>query len=331
MKKFASLFMSASLCLGLAACGNVATTPDPNPMDPIPMDPIPPNPMTNTLSGTLTASQTISGDVSMTGDVTVPAGMTLTVAAGTVVTAKGNYSLSIKGTLAVQGTATSGVKFVGASAASWGGIAVSGTGTANISYVTISDAMQAFGASPGTTYALDHVVIQHGGSGLVLSSSGTVTKTIIMGQGPSQSMNSVVIQDASPMFTDLQVTNGVGNTSLDSIVVNGNSSPKFDHVEVTGFHCAFHFGGGNNITISNSYVHDNSYALMVFDVTPFTFSNSNILLNQISIGDCGASLITVTGNYFGTAKAFDPNDTNCTKQKNTTPATSLISGVGYRP
>jgi hypothetical protein len=332
MKKFASLFMSCGLSVGLAlaGCGSDAMSPTPIP-DPIPNpNPNPnPNPMTGTLTGTVAANQTISGAISMTGDVTVPAGVTLTVAAGTVVTAAGNFSLSIKGTLVVQGTAASPVQFVGASAASWGGIAVSGTGTANLSYVTINDASQAFAALAGTTYALDHVTIQHAGSALVLSSTGTVNKTVIVGQGPNQSMSPVSIQGGSPSFTDLQVTNGAGNPGLDAVVVSGTSSPKFDHVEVTGYHCAFHFGGGSNITISNSYVHDNYYAVMVFGATPFTFSNSNILRNQTTnIGDCSGPAITVSGNYFGAAAAFD---TSCKTQTNATPAAAMLTTAGYRP
>ena len=42
-----------------------------------------------------TTDQMLAGAVTLTGDVIVPAGVTLTVAAGTTVTAAGTYSLSV--------------------------------------------------------------------------------------------------------------------------------------------------------------------------------------------------------------------------------------------
>lgn len=330
MKKFTSLFMSLGLSasMSLIACGDAGTSsmtppgPGPGP-DPLPI------PTGTELSGTLSADQTLKGAVSLSGDVVIPSGVTLTVAEGAVITVRGNYALSVKGGLEVQGTAASRVQFAGTAGKQWGGIAVSGTGHANLSYVEISGAQQGFATAAGTMYALDHVVIKESQAGLVLASTGTVKKTVLSGMGASQYMPSISIQDSSPTFSDVQVTNGAGNAGLDSIIVNGNSSPQFDHVEVTGFHCAFHFNSGNNIAITNSYVHDNYYAVMVFNVTPFTFSGSNLLNNQTAnIGDCSTTAVTSQGNFFGGAPAFD---SSCAGQKNLSPAGSMIAGAGYRP
>lgn len=329
MKTLTSLFLSLGLALSLGACGDAGPSAVPNP-EPGPVNPDPmPDPNATTLTGTLTADQTLSGAVSMTGDVIIPSGITLTVSAGTVISVQGNFALSVKGTLEIQGSAASGVQFVGPAGKQWGGIAVSGTGQANLSYVQISGAMQGFATAAGTKYALDHVVIKDTQAALVLASTGTVNKTVLMGLGASQYMPSISIQDSSPTFTDVQVTNGAGNPGLDSVIVNGNSSPQFDHVEVTGFHCAFHFNSGVNITIKNSYVHDNYYGVMVFTATPFTFSNSNLLNNQTAnIGDCGTTNVTSQGNFFGGAAAFDGS---CMTQKNLSPAGAMIAGAGYRP
>lgn len=331
MKKFTSLFLSLGLSLTLAGCGDAGPGsvtppgPDPGPVNPDPM----PDPNAKTLTGTLSASQTLSGTVSMTGDVIIPSGVTLTVDAGTVISVLGNYALSVKGGLEVKGSAASLVQFVGPAGKQWGGIAVSGTGHANLSYAQISGAMQGFATSAGTSYALDHVLIKDSQAGLVLASTGTVQKTVLAGMGASQYMPSISIQDSSPTFTDVQVTNGAGNPGLDSIIVSGNSSPQFDHMEVTGFHCAYHFNGGSNIAITNSYVHDNYYGVMVFGVTPFTFSGSNLLNNQTAnIGDCGTTNVTSQGNFFNGAAAFD---NSCASQKNVSPAGSMIAGAGYRP
>lgn len=327
MKTLTSLFLSLGLCLSLGACGDAGSiaVPDPGPVNPDPM----PNPNATTLTGTLTADQTLSGAVAMTGDVIVPAGITLTVSAGTVISVQGNFALSVKGDLEVQGSAASGVQFVGPAGKQWGGIAVSGTGQANLSYAQISGAMQGFATAAGTKYSLDHVLIKDTQAALVLASTGTVKKTVLMGLGASQYMPSISIQDSSPTFTDVQVTNGAGNPGLDSIIVNGNASPQFDHLEVTGFHCAFHFNSGVNIAITNSYVHDNYYGVMVYSATPFTFSNSNLINNQTAnIGDCSTTSVTSQGNFFGGAAAFDKS---CETQKNLSPAGKMIDGAGYRP
>ncbi len=325
MKKFPSLLMSLGLSAGLALAGcggeSPSQVPDPGPTP----DPGPPTMMT----GTVTTDQMLTGAVTLTGDVVIPAGVTLTVAAGTAISVAGNFSLSVKGNLAVQGTAAAGVQFAGAQGKQWGGIAVSGTGRANISYAQISNAQQGFATSAGTMYALDHVVIKDSQTGLVLASTGSVTKTVLMGMGINQYMPSISIQDSSPTFSDVQVTNGAGNSGLDSIIVSGNSSPQFDHMEVTGFHCAFHFNSGSNIAITNSYVHDNYYGVMVFGVTPFTFSDSNLINNQTAnIGDCSSTTVTASGNFYNGAPAFDGS---CSGQKSTNPAPTMISTAGYRP
>ena len=326
MKKFPILLRSLGLSAGLvlAACGqSPSQSPDPGPNPP---DPGPPPMM---MTGTVTMDQMLMGAVTLTGDVIVPAGVTLTVAAGTVVTVAGNYSLSAKGSLAVQGTAASQVQFAGAQGKQWGGIAVSGTGHANLSYTQISNAQQGFATSAGTMYALDHVLIKDSQTGLVLASTGSVSKTVLQGMGSNQYMPLITIQDSSPTFSDVQVTNGTGNGGLDSIIVSGSSSPQFDHMEVTGFHCAFHFNSGSNIAITNSYVHDNYYAVMVFGVTPFTFSGSNLINNQTAnIGDCSSTTVTASGNFYNGAPAFDGS---CSGQKNTNPAAAMIATAGYRP
>lgn len=330
MKKFASLCMS--LGVALAACGDAQTPPAETP--PIQNPPVTDPPVQNppagaTLSGMVAADQTISGAVSLTGDVTVAKTAKLTVAAGTVLSATGNYSLTVAGTLVVQGTAASGVQFTTAAGTTgWGGVAVSGAGQATISYTQISGAQQAFAAAAGSSYAIDHLTIQQSYNGLSLAANGTVSKTVFTGVGQSQYGSPVRIQDSSPTFTDLKIEKGSSGT--DSIIVNGSSSPQFDHVEVSNYHCAFHFNSGSNITINDSYVHDNYYAVMVDSASPFTFKNSNFMNNQTTnIGDCSGATVMASGNYYGGgAAAFD---SSCAGQTNTSPVSSMISGAGYRP
>jgi hypothetical protein len=173
------------------------------------------------------------------------------------------------------------------------------------------------------------VAIDQSQAGLSLSSNGTISKTTFTGLGASQNQPAMSIMDASPTVTDFKAAGG--NGGQDSIIVNGTSaSPQFDHVEVTSYHCAFHFNSGKGISITNSNIHDNYYAVMVSSVAPFTFMNSNLTGNQTAnIGDCSTgAAVTATGNYYGGAAAFD---SLCAGQKNTSPSATAVVGAGYRP
>ena len=66
--------------------------------------------------------------ISVTGTVTVPAGMTLTIGAGTIVRMGAKTDLTVNGKLVVNGTADRPVAFVPASAAApWGGFIIKGS------------------------------------------------------------------------------------------------------------------------------------------------------------------------------------------------------------
>lgn len=336
------LVIGASSLASLVAssgCGGetpmTGNNPDPNkpdPNNPNPPDPNNPNPNETSLSGALTASQSLSGTVILADDVTVPAGMTLTLAPGTVVKAASGKSLIVRGTLAATGTGQQKIVFQGKDATapgSWGGIAVASGGSATLGYVEIRHARQAFQALAGSTFALDHALIEQSSNALILRASGPVTKTVIHALGSSQSGPPVDIADSSPTFTDVLIDQS--NAGTDHIVVAGaSSSPQFDHMELTGCHCAFHFNDGTNINVTNSYIHDNYYALMLYGTKNVKFSNTNMVTNRTThLGLCSGGTLTSMGNFFsGTNTAFDGS---CTSQTNTAQATSMLQGVGYRP
>jgi hypothetical protein len=106
------------------------------------------------LAGVLTADTVWQGSVTVMEDVVVPEGVTLTVRAGTVISVVAAEStktdpeylsplteITIRGTLAVEGSATAPVRFSGQEkrAGSWAGILIDG-GTATIRECRIADA-----------------------------------------------------------------------------------------------------------------------------------------------------------------------------------------------
>jgi hypothetical protein len=327
MKKFTSLCSFLGLAFGIALGGCSSAPTDMPDMGPKPDA----APTGSGLMGTLMMNQTLMGMAAIGGDLTVPAGITLTLAAGTTVTVVSGHALNIQGTLAVKGTAASPVVFNTApGAAAWSGIAVANGGTANLAYAQINNAQVAFSAGAGTTYTVDHLSIQTSQNGLDLHANGTVTKTTYVGLGQNQSGSPVAVWDSSPSLTDIQISGG--NNFHDCIIVNGaTSAPQFDHTEVSSYHCAYHFNDGTNITVSNSYIHDNAYAVMVSGVMPFHFTTSNLVNNSTAnIGECfgAAGAVTASGNFYGGAMAFD---STCVNQTNTSPSNTMLTSAGFRP
>jgi len=81
----------------------------------------------NTYSGILYVDEYWSGNREIRGDLTIPAGITLTVEAGTQIMATGPYGLNVEGILTTQTGTMFGLKITATSA--WKGIGVSGTAT----------------------------------------------------------------------------------------------------------------------------------------------------------------------------------------------------------
>ena len=100
-------------CLvALAACGGSPAGP----------------PAQSTLSGTISADETLSGVIAMTGGVTIPAGVTVTVAPGTIIEAASSASIDVEGTLSVAGVKGNVATIESATTGDfWGGVRVTGT------------------------------------------------------------------------------------------------------------------------------------------------------------------------------------------------------------
>ena len=119
----------------------------------------------------------LCGAVTLTETLTVPAGMTLTICAGSTLTAaNADVSVTVLGTLAIAGTASSPVKLVGASAdpGSWTGLVLDAGGQVTASYLELHGAVTGIAARPGSTYSIDHIVIDSSMAMMVLSSAGTM-------------------------------------------------------------------------------------------------------------------------------------------------------------
>ena len=89
------------------------------------------------VSGALAADTTWSGSYRMTTDVIVPAGKTLTVAAGAQISAQPGVGLRVDGKLVVSGSAASTVLFTQAGTTEWYGLDIRSGGQLALSYATV--------------------------------------------------------------------------------------------------------------------------------------------------------------------------------------------------
>jgi hypothetical protein len=280
--------------------------------------------------GASSGGDTLCGNVTLSTTRTVAAGQTLTICAGSVVTSADGVSLTVDGTLQIQGTAANPVKLVGATdvAGAWTGLVLDGGGHVTATYVEIHDADTAIAARPGSMYSFDHVVIDTSTQLLVLSSNGTIAHGTLRGLGDSQYGTPVLINNASPQITNTSVTQGLFG-GVDMIVVGGASSaPLFDHVEVADSHCAFHINQSTGATITNSFIHHNAYGFMVIDSQSGHFNHNNWEDNEINIGTCEGGIVDeVADNYFA-GEAFGDGTCTSLAVTGTTPAAPYATGIG---
>jgi hypothetical protein len=276
--------------------------------------------------------EVLCGNVALDATRSVAAGTTLTICAGSTLTAAADVSLRVAGTLLVQGTSQSPVKLSGATGAAggWTGVVIESGGQLSATYLEIHGAATAMAALQGSTFAIDHVVIDSSRSMLVLSSSGTIAHGTLRGLGDNQAGSPIFVSSASPQISDSSITQGLFQ-GVDMIVVGGvSSAPIFDHVEVADSHCAFHFDAGTGVTIRNSFVHHNAFGLMVEGSQAGHVVHNNFEDNDFNIGSCAGGSTEVADNYFAGLPFGDGSCDNLSVT-GVTPPGAYTTGVGPTP
>jgi hypothetical protein len=203
---------------------------------------------------------------------------------------------------------------------------VAGGGATVITYTEIRDASVGLTTKAGAAYSIDHLVIDNVAHLADIESSGTISHGEWHALGAQQAGVVIQITDASPQFTDTLIDNS--NQSTDMVHVQGaSSSPIFDHVDISNAHCALHFATGTNCTISNSFLHDTQYGLMVLGSMDTSITHTNFQSNVHNIGSCGGGTATITGNYFDDAQF----DSSCSSLSSSDDAPAPFTDVGVRP
>lgn len=277
------------------------------------------------------AGESLCGAVQLSATKTVAAGSTLTVCAGATVTLTSSASIVVAGTLAIEGTASSPVKLSGTQATegSWPGLVVRSGGALIGSFFEVHGAALGIDAQAGSTFHIDHLLIDTTSQALNLASSGTVSHGVLHGLGDGQNSPAILVDSASPRVADTLVNQGAYD-GVDLIVVEGSASaPVFDHVEVSDAHCAFHVDEGSGLTISNAYLHHSAYGIMPSGSTGTVIAHTNFEDNSVNVGSCDT---IATGELSGDFFQGPATDDSCQQFLITNAATAAYTtDVGPRP
>jgi hypothetical protein len=193
-----------------------------------------------------------------------------------------------------------------------------------VTWLELHNAQTALQANPGAgVYTVDHLLVDTSRQMLTLGADGALSHLRLSGLGGEQSVDPVQISNASPHFANALADNCGG---ADIFVVSGAvSSAVFDHMDVTSAHCAFHFNAGSDVTISNSNIHGNSYALMVEASQNTRITDSNLSQNTINVGTCAGGIVRISGSYI----VGQVYDVTCASQPApASPAGGPVPGVG---
>jgi hypothetical protein len=277
------------------------------------------------------SGESLCGAVQLSATKTIAVGATLTVCSGATVTLTGAASIAVAGTLVINGTEASPVRFKGiqTSDGSWPGVVVQSGGTLTGAFFEIHGAALGIDAQDGSSFQIAHVLIDTTSQALNLASSGSLSHGVLHGLGDGQISPAILVDSASPHIVDTLVNQGAYGAE-DLIVVNGSSAaPVFDHVEVSDSHCAFHVNDGSGLTISNSYLHHNAYGIMPTGSTGTVILHTNFEDNLINVGSCDT---TATGQLTADYFQRQPIDESCLQFQLTNVVTAAYTtDIGPRP
>ena len=138
--------------------------------DPIP---VPGSGPVTEVSGHITANTTWTDTIHITGDVVINAGVTVTVAPGTVVNVTSPFGITVSGTLAIQGTKDGKVTFQPADVGTfWSHIVVPSGGVLTASYLVQTGS--GLTTSNSGKITLVDTQLSHAGGDLLTMSGGTL-------------------------------------------------------------------------------------------------------------------------------------------------------------
>lgn len=236
------------------------------------------------------------GSVHVTATARVPAGSTLTVCAGSVVTLDADVSLTVEGTLILAGTDAAHVT-LGSTAGGglWGSIDV--TGTLEGDFADVSAGTVCIGGRAASVIRLDDSTLVGCERSMQLANGGTFDRTEVTGgvtllvTGGILRMTDSLVDLGRPVFGP-DCTDWAGGGAI------------LDHVHFTGCHCPIHINSSSlEVTVTGSLFDGATNTVMIANSVA-TFHGNNFIGAGAHLYDLddrfrtGVTVADVAGNYW---------------------------------
>ena len=252
------------------------------------------------IGGTLAANTTLSAAVpyTLSGDLIVPAGITLTISAGTVIHMPASRNIRVQGVMSINGTALQPVSITGRNGELWGGISFE---------------------SPASPSNLAHVILRNATRGF----DGTKYNSAISGLNATLVLDYIDITDCEgPIFT-----RGGSVTLRDSVIHNPHTGDCINVKQglATTQRCTFL---GNNAPDTDGIDYDGVTNGLIEDCKIYRFQGSNS--DGVDIGEaCSNILIQRNLIYYNSDKGFSVGQgSTVTLRKNL--VVGCVLGVGIK-
>jgi len=259
-------------------------------------------------------------DVTLDADLVVAAGETLRVGPGVTFTASSGVKVQVSGSLIVEGAAEAPVRWLGAGMPrSWHGIVVERGGKLELKHVEIGDATYGIHALPGSDFVVDYADVGTSFKAALIQSDGSFDHTRFHAAADPllTDFSELIVDDINGTLTIIDASASISNSSFDNsiaivdmVIIDGDSSPVFDHIHVKQAHCGFHMVGGT-ARITNSVFEQLVYGVMAYATAP-VIENSVFRDNANDVGYClGATAEqapALDNNYYSSgAASVDPS------------------------
>jgi Right handed beta helix region len=294
-------------------------------------------------SGSLTADTTWSGSYHMTADVIVPAGKTLTIAAGAQITAEPAVGLRVDGKLVVAGTGPSVVLFTQAGTKEWYGLDIRSGGQLALSYATVEHVTYGVNCEAGAAACqADHATFQSFSDNGVHTSANATFDHIRVELGGSDGFN------ANTDGITVTITNSTFHQTGGDAVWMEKGTLDFEHNDVYGNvvggltadqHCAIHLAGTGTFTVKSNDFYKSVYGFMASQMGAASVVSGNNFYDNgnewgASVTDSNLNPVGVNaavqlgGNYWGGSVPSIPGNATVNPATASTFAAAMIAGTG---
>ncbi|MBK9030244.1 MAG: hypothetical protein IPL61_02705 [Myxococcales bacterium] len=285
-------------------------------------------PTSGEISGAITADQAWSGTVTLVADATIEAGVTVTVAAGTVFQARMGTTLRVAGTLLVDGTAAAPVTMnPTADAMTWAGVVVDSGGAATLTYAQGANVATLLYCHAGATACvLDHVTFTDMNKALQAEADALIDHGVLTRVGNG----GVTIMAGDVVIRDTKIL-----TSSGDVIVQNGGAMTLEYAEVgeamgSYEHCDLHINSATALRIVHSNIRAAVYGMMIGGTDGAVIQFNNFVENDPAkdISEVGTNTaVDLRFNYWGNGApvglggAYDVSS----------PAAAVIADAGPRP